>query len=248
MLSLIRIASFALLVLSIFTVAHASPASRREATNAERLARGLTPARPRRLYNGSRTNVARSAPSNLPGVVYTGKVGVVPSGTSPLRKRIDTLGYLGAYGVVATTAQAWSYQYTQPVSGSAPLELNSPSTPYRLSGVAIRSGPQVTLGPGNTVYLELQNTRAHTAAGSATSVYVYDTYAIGYAQTSIFRIDLTGKVTYSWVNPDGSVPTQYLFYYNGALYITGDPAALQQQLGTTALTPVDLYFDVPDAV
>ena len=38
MLTLARIASFALLALSLLTLAHASPAARRAATNAERLA------------------------------------------------------------------------------------------------------------------------------------------------------------------------------------------------------------------
>ncbi|KAI0819895.1 hypothetical protein BC628DRAFT_1331731 [Trametes gibbosa] len=239
MLSLTRIASFALLVFSLLAVAQASPASRREATNAERFARGLTPARPRRLYSGSRTNVARSAPSNVPGSVYAGKVGVYPASTAPLlRKRTDALGYLGAYGIETGVAQAWTYQYTQPTSGSVPVELNHPGSPYRLSGVAIRSGPDVTLGLGNSYYLQLQNSRAHTAAGSPTATYVYDTYAIGYAQTTIFHVDSTGKVLYSWVNPDGSIAPQYLYASGNALYITGDPTALQQQLGASSIAPV----------
>lgn len=56
MLTIARVVSFALLVLSLVGIAQASVASRREATNAERLKRGLGPARPRRLYNGSRTS------------------------------------------------------------------------------------------------------------------------------------------------------------------------------------------------
>ncbi|KAI0357720.1 hypothetical protein OH77DRAFT_1291231 [Trametes cingulata] len=249
MLTLARIASFALLALSLFTVTHASPAARRAATNAERLARGLGPARPRRLYSASRTNVARSAPSGVPGTVQTGKIGIYAAGGSAVGKRDDAIGYIGAYGITpgdATGAAApWQYQYTEPASTSSVVELNHPGTPYRLSGVAIRSGPQVTLGPGNTVYLELQNTRAHTTAGSASSTYVYDTYAIGYAQTTIFRIDDSGKLFVDWVNPDGSVPQTYIFVSGNNLYVTGDPAALASQLGTTP-TPVDIYFDVPE--
>ncbi|KAI0634598.1 hypothetical protein C8Q77DRAFT_768669 [Trametes polyzona] len=254
MLTVARIVSFALLALALFSVdvAHASPASRREATNAERLARGLTPARPRRLYNGSRTNVARAAPSGVPGTVFTGSLGIFPAGTSTttVRKREDAIGFLGAYGVVAPGGASWQYQYTRPDSDDTLLELNHPGTPYRLSGVAIRTGPQVTLGPGNTYYLQLQNSRAHTAAGSSTSTYVYDTYAIGYAQTTIFTVDsATGKLTVHWVNPDGSVPTVYTVLSGTALYVTGDLTALQQQLGSSApLTPVDIFFDVPEVV
>ncbi|KAI0366524.1 hypothetical protein BV20DRAFT_971665 [Pilatotrama ljubarskyi] len=196
------------------------------------------------------SDVARSAPSNVPGAVYTGLIGVYAAGSSAVRKRDEAIGYLGAYGITPSdatgAAAAWTYQYTEPSSNSMVVELNHPSTPYRLTGVAIRSGPQVTLGPGNAVYLELQNSRAHTPAGSASSTYVYDTYAIGYAQTTIFRIDDSGKLFVDWVNPDGSVPTTYLFVSGTNIYVTGDPAALESQLGTTP-TPVDIYFDVPDA-
>ncbi|KAL1948336.1 hypothetical protein VTO73DRAFT_12411 [Trametes versicolor] len=250
MLTLARVVSFALLALSLFTLAHASPASRRAATNAERMARGQAPARPRRLYSGTRTNAARSAPSGVPGTVQTGTIGIFPADTqTAVRKRSDAIGWLGAYGVSSTIAQAWTYQYTSTSSTSSLLELAHPSTPYRLGGVAIRSGAAVTLGPGNAYYLELQNTRAHTPAGSSTSTYVYDTYAIGYAQTSIFEIDINGKLSVHWVNPDGSVAAQYLYVSGTGIYVTGDPAALQSQLGADAtLTAVDLFFNVPDTV
>ncbi|KAI9060026.1 hypothetical protein FKP32DRAFT_1083055 [Trametes sanguinea] len=251
MLTVARVASLALVALSFFTLAHASPASRRAATNAERLARGLTPARPRRLYNPSRTNVARSAPSGSPGTVQTGQIGIYPaagSATTPQRKRDDSLGWLSAYGITTDTSLAWQYQYTEPASTDTVVELNHPGTPYRLSGVAIRSGSQVTLGPGNAYYLELQNTRAHTPAGSASSTYVYDTYAIGYAQTTIFAVDVNGKLSVHWVNPDGSVPQTYIVAEGNNLYVTGDLNALGSQLGIapSALTVVDIWFDVTD--
>ncbi|KAH9903245.1 hypothetical protein C8Q73DRAFT_44856 [Cubamyces lactineus] len=252
MLALARLASLALFALSLFTLTHAaSPAARRAATNAERLARGLAPARPRRLYNPSRANVARSAPSGLPGSTQTGKLGIYPAGTSPtLRKRDGSLGFMGAYGLVAPDSTlAWAYSFTEPTSSSTVLELNHAGTPYRLAGVAIRSGPQVTLGPGNSVYLELQNVRSHTDAGSATSVYVYDTYAIGYAQTTIFAIDqTTGKLSVHWVNPDGSIAPQYIILSGTNIYVTGDVSALQTQLGSSAqLNPIDIFFDVSDS-
>ena len=85
MFTVARAVSFALLALSLFTLAEASAAGRRAATNAERLARGLAPARPRKLYMGSRTSrcplcraflalthflstdAPRAAPSGAPG-------------------------------------------------------------------------------------------------------------------------------------------------------------------------------------
>ncbi|KAI0329801.1 hypothetical protein GY45DRAFT_840116 [Cubamyces sp. BRFM 1775] len=251
MLALARLASLALFALSLFTFVHAaSPAARRAATNAERLARGLAPARPKRLYNPSRANVARSAPSGLPGSTQTGRLGIYPAGTSPsLRKRDGTLGFMGPYGLVPPgSSEVWTYTFSEPASSDTLLELNHAGTPYRLAGVAIRTGPQVTLGPGNTVYLELQNVRSHTDAGTVTPVYVYDTYAIGYAQTTIFSIDQsTGKLTVHWVNPDGTVAQQYIILAGTNIYVTGDVSALQAQLGAAQLNPIDIFFDVPDS-
>ncbi|KAI0790181.1 hypothetical protein BC629DRAFT_1288020 [Irpex lacteus] len=171
----------------------------------------------------------------------TGRVGIYTTntGTSTPVKRDDAtfVGYLGAYGVTTESDSSlasgpWVYTYTVPASSSQPVNLDHSGTPYRLSAVAIRSGPQVTLGPGNSVYLEAENTRANTPAGSATSTYVYDTYAIGYAQTAVWILDsATGLVTCQWVNPDGSRPRVYSVKSGSGLYLTGDIAALRSQLG-----------------
>ena len=93
---------------------------------------------------------------------------------------------MGAYGLTTTintgsSADAWAYSFTEPDPLTAVVQLDHPSTvrapsapahtrtdvasqPFRLAGVAIRSGPQVTLGPGNAYYLELQNVRASSAS------------------------------------------------------------------------------------
>lgn len=185
--------------------------------------------------------------------MQTGFVGIYPAGTTttPAKRDAQPLGYIGAYGVTSqlgdgsSAADAWRYSFTEPNPLTAVVELNHPSTPYRLSGVAIRSGAQATLGPGNAYYLELQNTRAHTPAGSASSTYVYDTYAIGYAQTTIFSVDpYTGKLTVKWVNPDGSTPKTYIAMSGNNIYVTGDMVALASQLGTTP-TLVDIYIQAP---
>ena len=85
-----RTVSFALLFLALLSLVSAASPSRRRETNAQRLARGLTPSRPRRFYDASRTSesllffedafllighcfadVARAAPSSVPGVPGT---------------------------------------------------------------------------------------------------------------------------------------------------------------------------------
>ncbi len=56
MLPVIRIAAFAVLILSLLSAVIDVSARAVRETNGERLARGLGPARPRRLYAGTRTS------------------------------------------------------------------------------------------------------------------------------------------------------------------------------------------------
>ncbi|KAH9925015.1 uncharacterized protein BXZ73DRAFT_103393 [Epithele typhae] len=248
MLSLVRAASLALVFLSALSAVHANLAraaiarsdALRDLSNGERMARGLGPKPPRRLYSTG-THVARAAPSGVAGTSQSGSIGVYAAGG-------QFVGYIGAYGITTvppgsgTASAAWTYSYAMPDPASSVVELNRLGTPFRLSAVAIRSGPQVTLGPGNTIYLQLQNSRATTPAGSPLSTYVYDTYAIGYAQTTVFSVDpSTGLVTVKWVNPDGSMPTTYLAVSGMGLYVTGDLSALASQLGTP-VTEVNVYY------
>ncbi|KAI0084344.1 hypothetical protein BDY19DRAFT_997826 [Irpex rosettiformis] len=197
--------------------------------------------------SSSSSSSAPTPTAPAPGTAITARIGLYTTntGTTGPYKRDDAtfVGYLGAYGVTTETNSAWTYTYTVPNSPGTPTNLNHPNTPYRLSAVAIGSGPQVTLGPGNTIYLEVQNSRASTPPGSTISIYVYDTYAIGYAQTSIWLVDpITGLVTSQWVNPDGSHPETFFIKSGSNVYITGDVNALRGQLGNpTDFTPVELY-------
>ena len=57
MLTLPRIIAFALFALELLAVAHATPTrAERAVSNAARFAQGLGPARPKRLYTGTRTS------------------------------------------------------------------------------------------------------------------------------------------------------------------------------------------------
>ncbi|KAI0338605.1 hypothetical protein BDW22DRAFT_1459240 [Trametopsis cervina] len=234
--SLHRALLLAVLALSLLQV-DAYVTQARSGSNGARLARGLSPLRPKRLFNPSIRDSSSATPSTAaPGSIQTGYIGIYSSAPNAKRDGSTLLGYLGAYGVTQTTdgsaGAAWQYSYTVPASTDTPFNLNHPGTPYHLSAVAIRSGPQVTFGPGNVYYAQAQNTRASTPPGSPTSTYVYDTYAIGYAQTAIWEVDPVSEVvTCNWVNPDGSKPTIYTVKSGSSLYITGDVDALRTQLG-----------------
>ncbi|KAI8972896.1 hypothetical protein BD414DRAFT_214260 [Trametes punicea] len=243
MLTIARIASLALLAFSFLTVVQASAGARRAATNAERLARGLGPARPKRLYNASRTKVARSAPSGAPGTLQTGVVAMYPAGTSPTDTPApQPLGYMTQDEMTTNPAFAMQYQFTEPSSSSALLEITSTTIIYHLDGVA--TGSSTTLAPGSAAYVRLFASKVHTAPGAAVPVHAAEPWIIGYAQSTIWTVDDSGKLSVHWVNPDGSVYPQYFFVSSSFVYVTGDPELLQQEMGQSNgnLVLADLYF------
>ncbi|KAH9848137.1 hypothetical protein C2E23DRAFT_889380 [Lenzites betulinus] len=253
MLTIARVVSFALLVLSLVCIAQASAASRREATNAERLKRGLGPARPRRLYSSSRTNVARSTPSGVPtGSAPTGVVALFTPGTSPA-SGASPIAWLGASTVVTSPSQAFGYQYTRSTTAPlAPVEINVLVTSdfgYRLGGVIPGLQGSTTLAPGNGAYVRIGNVNVHTVSGAHTGTYQAGGYVTaGFTETTIFQVDYsTGQITVLWVNADSSIKTYYAVLYSNALYLTGDVQAFYAKVGANPANGqvVDMYFAYP---
>ncbi|PSR79446.1 hypothetical protein PHLCEN_2v7033 [Hermanssonia centrifuga] len=86
MLSVYRLVSLAFIALSLFQVVDAYSAR----TNGQRLARGLPPARPKRLYVGARNNMARGDPSAIPTSATSDPVVPSTSVSVPSSTPIDT--------------------------------------------------------------------------------------------------------------------------------------------------------------
>ncbi|KAI0357721.1 hypothetical protein OH77DRAFT_1421818 [Trametes cingulata] len=246
MLAIARVVSFALLALSFFGIAQASLASRQAATNAERMARGLGPARPRRLYAGSRTNAARAAPSGVPSTTHTGIIALYLTGTSP-SGGVPPLAWSGRFQIARSAGAAFSYTYTEPTPATAVLELECTDDPgYRLGGLPFRMYSSAMLRPGSPYYVQLNHVAAETPAGATEGAFQRGAYQIGYAFTTIFSVDPdTGKITVNWVNADGAVasPVYVLVYANG-MYVTGDVPMFYSQTGATpgSVQVVDMYF------
>ncbi|KAI0329802.1 hypothetical protein GY45DRAFT_840146 [Cubamyces sp. BRFM 1775] len=244
MLTVARAVAFALLALSLFSLAEASVAGRRAATNAERLARGLAPARPRRLYMGSRTNAPRAAPSGAPGSTQVGILALYSTGSSPTSGAtpVEWMGY-GSPTVFIQVAG--TFQYTQPNPVGSVVELECTTQPgFRLGGLmpAAHENIQLAAGSGNSV--KLSSVSVHTDAGASNGVLNSGQYQVGFAETTIFSIDDTGRVTVAWVNPDGTTSQTYLILYAASLYATGDVARFVTAMGTSvsSIQVVDMYF------
>ncbi|KAI0696861.1 hypothetical protein C8T65DRAFT_29763 [Cerioporus squamosus] len=237
MLPIMRLAAFAVFVLSIFSAVVDVSA---RATNAERLARGLGPARPRRLYSGTRTNAARAVPSGSPGSTQRGVIKIVTAGSGG-----DVWAYMTAGGATGstsvTTADTFSYNMPSPADALVGFtDVTNPS--YRLSAYASSA---VHLGSGYATSARLLGVLTPaTAAGSPPVGAESYGYQGGYAETTIFSVDpSTGKITVQWVNADGSVVYPSVYLYQTNVYLTGDFLALSGTVATSGWTPVDLYYD-----
>ncbi|KAI0658071.1 hypothetical protein C8Q70DRAFT_198878 [Cubamyces menziesii] len=244
MFPIARAVAFALLALSFFSVAQASVAGRRAATNAERLARGLAPARPRRLYMGSRTNAARAAPSSVPGTTHVGILALYATGSSPT-SGATPVEWMGYGGPVAFSQIAGTFQYTEPSPAGSVVELEcTTQSGLRLGGImpAAHETLQLSASSGNSV--KLTSVGAHTDAGASRGAFNLGQYQVGYAETTIFSVDDTGRVTVAWGNPDGSTfSAPYLVLYAASLYVTGNIAGFVTAMGTSISSiTVDMYF------
>ncbi|RPD54474.1 hypothetical protein L226DRAFT_596755 [Lentinus tigrinus ALCF2SS1-7] len=240
MLSVMRLAAFAVLVLSFLSsVTDVSVAARivgrgTPTTNAERLARGLGPARPRRLYSGTRTNAARAVPSGSAGTTLRGVIKFVKSDGS-------VFGYMGANGYSSGINGADTYSYTIPTPATAVVGFTDvTNTAYRLAAFA-SSDKHLGPGYGTVVYLESIVSGA-TPAGSGPVSSEGIGYFGGVGETTIFSVDPnTGKVTIQWVNSDGSVVNPSIYVSGSTIFLTGDLAAVTSN--TDSYTLVDMYYD-----
>ncbi|RPD69349.1 hypothetical protein L226DRAFT_575664 [Lentinus tigrinus ALCF2SS1-7] len=243
-----RTFSFAFLFLSLLALVSAASPTRRRETNAQRLARGLTPSRPKRLYDVSRTNVARAAPSSVPGTVDTGVIKIYSAGTSIL------LGYVGKFGFASARGDAWHYVYTVPDSPDDLVNIPDTTGYYWVGPVSyggntiLTQGPSVTLSAGHATAVVIANNQGGATAIGATEGAYTAAYSVGscYAQNTVWRVDeSTLQMFPNWVNTDGIVSTQYILTTpsnDEMIYLTGDAAAFQAANAGEVL--VDLYFEL----
>ncbi|KAI0696862.1 hypothetical protein C8T65DRAFT_663041 [Cerioporus squamosus] len=243
MLSIMRTAYFALLVLSLLSLVSAASPTRRRETNAQRLARGLAPARPKRLYSASRTNAARAAPSNVPGTVDTGVIKIYSAGTDVL------LGYVGKFGFTSTLANAWHYVYTVPESPGDLVYIPDTTGNYWIGPVSyVTQGPSVTLSAADATAVVVANNQGRATALGASEGSYTAAYGVGscYAQNTVWRVDETTLQMFpNWVNTDGTVSPQYILTTpsnDELIYLTGNSAAFQAV--HPGEVPVDLYFQL----
>ncbi|KAJ7660857.1 hypothetical protein DFH06DRAFT_1129902 [Mycena polygramma] len=180
-------------------------------SNAERLARHLPPAAPKHLYTPSRTRRDGGA---SPSPTISGYIAIYNSDGGVRR------GYLAAAAatpsLVATTASAGVFTYTP--STASPVVLTTASGMNLALGSSSGVPNLLSANSANSARLLLTSTT--TPAGSTPQRE--STASARYLETTIFSIDsLTGGISTTFTNYDGSTPPIAVMQQGAYLYATG---------------------------
>jgi hypothetical protein len=210
-------------------------------TNAERLARGLTPLSPRRLY--SPTRVRRQLPSSTPSL--TANVGVFKQDGS-------RSGYMNSQGGIATTqSQSTTFMFRNPTSANDLLEFNNSGTNTR-SVFAANTNP-FYVGPGSSNSLIMSTSTFSSPAGSTQQA---DTSKAPtqYSESTVWSIEpSTGLVKAYWVNADNTQARVHFVQRTAitpplpprlSIVLVGDVAAYKAAFPTQTLEEVNLIVAV----
>ncbi|KAF5320089.1 hypothetical protein D9611_010310 [Ephemerocybe angulata] len=165
-------------------------------TNARRMAQGLAPLTPRKLFSPTCIVARGPLPSSKPSIMAT---------ISVRNKDGAYIGYTNAEGQVFEWPQAHSaFTFKNPSSSSERVELFITALPtHRVAlstGRDIGIGGPPYIGPGSPHILLWHETSDSTASGSPPALDFSDIYY----ETTIWSLEApTGTLSAVWVNPAG---------------------------------------------
>jgi hypothetical protein len=219
---------------------------RAPSTNAERFARGLPPAPPRRRHNHhspSRTHTC--SPSPLPPVTYRGVIQVF-DGLNSLGFLADNTYYTPFLTPDLASAYVVSFTLPNGATTGSTLDLTAQVKTFTLLGVSQgRDNTSPDFAPGSFNYGYIGGT-THTAPNatpqSVSSFFADSTGLAKPSESAVWSVDLTtGALTVQWVNTDGSKPTTFTFVQANFAYVGGDPDAFHSRF-PAPMIPVTFKF------
>ncbi|GBE85925.1 hypothetical protein SCP_0804490 [Sparassis crispa] len=218
-------------------------------TNAQRMARGLPPNRPR-FQHSARRIAPRASPAPGACNTLTGTLHVAGTGIDPNTFVSRVPNQYGEYGVTTDTGDALRVQFTTCNTG-LPLDLvtlNGIADFTLLGGITGygSSSSDLTTGSDNYAYLGgTTQTAPHAHPSAGDSSYSFATGMAENEESAIWQVDAaSGAVIARWINSDGGAPTTYLVYNtaNNVIVLTADPGAFAANFGpgpTVTLTFVE---------
>ncbi|KAI0737167.1 hypothetical protein C8Q80DRAFT_1276637 [Daedaleopsis nitida] len=193
-------------------------------TNAQRLARGLPPNRPR-FHNKHRRAIQPRQSGGCP--MRTGTIAVAIAGTNAGYVRHDANSF-GEFGLTTDPAQALSVNFCPSASFIELTTLNGLLTFDHLGGVQgfASTSPDLGTGPfaANYVYIAGTTEAPRGPPISGPNAFSAATGIPEDYETTIWQLAAGDQLVPSWVNSDGSTPAVQLIYVDGsqAFALTGD--------------------------
>ncbi|KAK7678971.1 hypothetical protein QCA50_017914 [Cerrena zonata] len=206
-------------------------------TNAQRMARGLPPKKPR--FNHARRLVARQ--SATPCVPLAGIIGVALDGAPSTGYLASALNAFGEFQYTQNLNEALevSICFTEgPVFDIKPTNGGNPTYPF-LGAVTGFANSDSNLSPSNFNYVYLAGT-TQTPAGSTPQRQANAFSAAAGVpedvESAIWSINTaTNVLSSNWVNTDGSVPAQTIRFIasSNAFAVTGSVAQFESNFGAS---------------
>ncbi|PCH39027.1 hypothetical protein WOLCODRAFT_146826 [Wolfiporia cocos MD-104 SS10] len=209
-------------------------------TNAQRLARGLPPNRPR--FHSARHLAPRASPAADPNPacpVVTGTLRVAGAGVPAGSLVSRAPNAFGEYGVTRDAADALRVQYAACADGAPGdlLGLNGIADHRFLGAITGFDSPAGDLAPGSSAYAYLGGTEQTPPNAPPATVGNSFTSATGIAagaESAIWRVDgASGAVDARWVDGNGATPVIHVMYFapEDFLLLTGDVGAFAAAYG-----------------
>ncbi|CCM05244.1 uncharacterized protein FIBRA_07454 [Fibroporia radiculosa] len=199
-------------------------------TNAKRLARGLSPNRPR-FHQHARRVVPSAVAAVSACTTQTGKIAVAAANIAAGAFVSRIPNQYGEYGITPQASDALIVQFTQcGADGPVTIETQNGAADYLFLGAVEgfeSTSSDLALGSANYAYL---SGTAQTDPGAVPQA-VGNTFTDATALTegvesAIWYVDsTTGVISVQWINEDGSSPATTILYSEGAgaFVLTGDP-------------------------
>jgi len=199
-------------------------------TNGQRLARGLPPLPPRKLYDATRTGPALARRSVAPGSHIAATIVGQSTPICAFDGDSQECSPPVSAGIPFTVPSGAGY------SGVQDLTVTSGTYMGRnLVAVSYNDPPTLTTTNGNILEVAVLANYASQPGDTP----VYDANEMWYTETAIYHVDSQGDITANWINPDtSSVPLYFWIDGSGPSYLmfaTGDPSVITSN-GYTQVT------------
>ncbi|CAA7270315.1 unnamed protein product [Cyclocybe aegerita] len=189
-------------------------------TNAARMAAGLGPSKPKRMFDATRVIEARTYPSGAPQTTYRIRINKADGGQWPGSKKMYVArSYTSSNRFDGTTSDNSNQHLKITVgttSGLTSLTMtNGPSGAYPYLGFARENTNSLTTGyaSGSGWYNSLTSTKATSLGAGPSNVGNSMSPSYKYSESTIWSVEGGAQLKAKWVNSPGQSAQDTTLYY-----------------------------------